>query len=263
MMGERGSSRSARTSSPFRLSLSSPANDYLAVRKVYALAIARTRKPAELAPLDDWIHSDFPTAVKARSPPHVVASELSRVMQWKLLKGKFRPGLQRYVDELSEKAVAEASGAALKKLASGDLKGALTSLSVPLKGVGPATASAVLSVLAPEKIAFMSDEALDSVCGSRGYTVQEAITLAGACVAKANELNAASASASAAAPDVEGAFPLRGKWTANMVALCIWSANSGTKDTGALSDTTKAAEKIEGGGTAATAKAAKKRRRGD
>jgi hypothetical protein len=249
------SSRS--TSSPLRLSLTSSAIDFSAARKGYTLAIARTRKPADLSPLDAWIHTDFPAAVSARTPPHVVASELSRVMQWKLLKGKFRPGLQRYVDELSDKAVAEASGAALKKLASGDLKGALTSLSVPLKGVGPATASAVLSALAPHTSAFMSDEALLSVCGSRDYTVQEAIALADACAAKAKELNAASASpsasvaaAAAAASEAEAGFPLRGKWTANMVALCIWAANSGSKDP---APSRKAADTKE----------TKKRRRGD
>ena len=56
------------------------------------------------------------------------------------------------LDDQEIEAVSKASFASLP-----DLKSAITTLS-SLKGVGPATASAVLAVFAPDVAPFMSDE---------------------------------------------------------------------------------------------------------
>eukprot|EP00850_Spirogloea_muscicola_P004344 SM000018S03709 [mRNA] locus=s18:971871:972639:+ [translate_table: standard] len=58
-----------------------------------------------------------------------------------------------------------------------------------LKGVGPATASAVLAAYAPEAAAFMSDEAMEAVLdGPKEYTLRRYLSFAEALQAKAKEL---------------------------------------------------------------------------
>lgn len=66
-----------------------------------------------------------------------------------------RPRLLDFVSSLDESSVESASRKAFKSLP--DLKKATSELTV-LKGVGPATASAVLAAYAPDVAPFMSDE---------------------------------------------------------------------------------------------------------
>lgn len=66
-----------------------------------------------------------------------------------------RPRLMDFVKGLDDAVVESASRKAFAALP--DLKRAITELTV-LKGVGPATASAVLAAYAPDVAPFMSDE---------------------------------------------------------------------------------------------------------
>jgi len=155
---------------------------------------------------DAWCHTTLPSLLHGRSPAYLTQPELSRVMSWKLRTGKNRPGLQKYVDALTDKEVRAASEAAFACLpvkGAGSLKDALTQLS-KLKGVGPATASAVLSFWCPEKAAFMSDESLEGIVGSRKYTLQEGLALTTSCAKKAKELG--------------------GTWTAGSVQRAVWAS---------------------------------------
>ena len=68
---------------------------------------------------------------------------------------KCRPRLMNFVSSLDDNEVQAVSKASFSTLP--DLKSAITTLS-SLKGVGPATASAVLAVVAPDIAPFMSDE---------------------------------------------------------------------------------------------------------
>lgn len=77
------------------------------------------------------------------------------MVEWWLLVFSARPRLQGFVDSLDEAQVESASRKAFGALP--DLAKAVGELTV-LKGVGPATASAVLAAYAPESAAFMSDE---------------------------------------------------------------------------------------------------------
>lgn len=105
--------------------------------------------------------------------------ELKEVMRWKLARGKFRPTLPRLIASNSDAAVKDVTSRGLACLGAEDndadgtraLK-AMTTL-CELKGVGPATASLILS-LANEHQGFMSDESwlcLEALSGKKvGYT---------------------------------------------------------------------------------------------
>ena len=66
---------------------------------------------------DAWYRLELPRVLQAREPGvFMTQAELSRVMRWKLNKGKFRPGLQKYVDALDDAAVRAATASAFKIL---------------------------------------------------------------------------------------------------------------------------------------------------
>lgn len=67
----------------------------------------------------------------------------------------FRPRLLDFVSSLDDAVVKSASQKAFQSLP--DISKSVSELTV-LKGVGPATASAVLAAFAPELTPFMSDE---------------------------------------------------------------------------------------------------------
>ena len=91
--------------------------------------------------------------VFARSPPHLIKPELERIMEWKLKRGKFRPGLLKLVQSNSAEMVESCSS---KAFATDSVDEAMSHL-VELKGVGPATASAILSGC-NKQVPFMADE---------------------------------------------------------------------------------------------------------
>ncbi|RCV41093.1 hypothetical protein SETIT_9G108400v2 [Setaria italica] len=97
-----------------------------------------------------------------------------------------RPRLMDFVKGLDDAVVESASRKAFAALP--DLSRAITELTV-LKGVGPATASAVLAAYAPDVAPFMSDEAMVAALGNaKDYTLKQYLAFADKLQAKSKEL---------------------------------------------------------------------------
>ena len=119
------------------------AEEWLRVLEKYDEAlemVAKSKKKMELIELDNFWRNEFSTIVLGRSPPHFTLPELSKIMAWKLLRGKFRP-LQKMCDSNSPESVVSASTAALRTMqgAKADWKSAMKSLTT-LRAIGEATA---------------------------------------------------------------------------------------------------------------------------
>ncbi|CAI5724655.1 unnamed protein product [Hyaloperonospora brassicae] len=183
-------------------------------------AVVRRGPKSELAALDDWYLTAFPAIVHTRAPlPYVQKSELERILKWKLTKGKWRPQLLKFVTALSEREVEDASRTAFGQLKSGDVRAAIEALCV-LKGVGPATASAVLAAH-DGSVPFMADEALEAIAdtiGPRKYTLPHFLRFAEELCAKAKWLNKQRAAANDDEKVETAEF-----WTPQRVQLCLYA----------------------------------------
>ncbi|KAF5903987.1 uncharacterized protein DAT39_006277, partial [Clarias magur] len=118
----------------------------------------------KLLELEKWYQDELPTAILARTEHFLTQPELVKLMEWKLTRGKFRPQLKQLIGSNSEEAVLHCTKKAFALLP--DVQSAIAELST-LKGLGPATASAVLAAGAPEEVAFMADEVVESIAELR------------------------------------------------------------------------------------------------
>lgn len=156
---------------------------------------ACTRQPkrkccTKLPQDDEWWRTQLP-GLLAEEEVEFGAAELSRLMRWKLARGKWR-SLQGMVEENSDKTVRAAVAAAFGAEAADteSLRTAVQALTGPLRGVGPATASALLAAKMPALAPFMSDEAMEGIraLGQRQYTLKHYLAFAEALRDRAAEL---------------------------------------------------------------------------
>ena len=163
--------------------------------------VAKKKKQTNLIDLDSFVYNELKEAALARTPPHMKLSELSDLMKWKLIRGKFRP-LQKLVDSNSESAVNTHTEEGLKLLKDGNWIKAIDAFS-KLKGIGVATASAIGSVFCPELCPFMADEVIECVSVKRDYTMKIYKELQEQLVRKAAAIGSG--------------------WNAEMVSKALWS----------------------------------------
>eukprot|EP00532_Pseudo-nitzschia_australis_P013057 CAMPEP_0168220332 /NCGR_PEP_ID=MMETSP0140_2-20121125/9161_1 /TAXON_ID=44445 /ORGANISM="Pseudo-nitzschia australis, Strain 10249 10 AB" /LENGTH=239 /DNA_ID=CAMNT_0008149021 /DNA_START=37 /DNA_END=756 /DNA_ORIENTATION=- len=139
----------------------------------------------------------------------ITKEELLSVVSWKFSVGKPRHALMKHlksnteasVREHSTAGIAEARGAAKSKTE--ETKKALGHF-INLKGVGPATASAVLTLVQPDKFAYMYDEVINCFLPERTYTLPTYMAVNENCLSIAKKLG-------------DG-------WTTSRVATVLWTA---------------------------------------
>ncbi|XP_074866350.1 uncharacterized protein LOC142021459 [Carettochelys insculpta] len=168
---------------------------------------AKGSRQKKLTELDKWYQEELPVLIAGRKEKYLTQGEIVKLMEWKLARGKFRPRLQQLVATNSSEAVESCTRKAFQLLP--DVAAAVTELS-QLKGVGPATASAILAAGAPEVAAFMADEAVEMIPGLTPiqYTLKHYILYVDKiqlCVKKLNEA------------DTEKT------WTPHRVEMCLWA----------------------------------------
>eukprot|EP00884_Botryococcus_braunii_P019398 jgi/Botrbrau1/6141/Bobra.331_2s0034.1 len=174
----------------------------------------------KLIELDQWFFDVLPGVIRERRVPSLEVSEVVRLVDWKLNRGKWRPRLLDFAKKLDEAEVQLATSRAFTLVppdpqvipAPANVKEAIDTLS-ELKGIGPATATAILTAANPS-VPFLSDEAMAAaVGGKKEYTVKSCIAVLGLLRDKAKLLSQTSEEA----------------WTAKDVERAIYSAAIASK----------------------------------
>eukprot|EP00904_Undaria_pinnatifida_P002693 jgi/Undpi1/12424/HiC_scaffold_5.g02096.m1 len=179
-----------------RLLESDAAEDWAAAFACYEDSVRRLSEEKGrlgLVELDAWWRTELPAALRSRAPEaFLTKEELVKVVRWKLWMGVVRPNLLRFATETDPKQVKAKSREAFRflprsstspskggdgdvaRMSRGPLKNAVNALTSDLKGVGPATASAVLAA-ACSGCPFDADEVIDAVMmtGTRKYNLAE------------------------------------------------------------------------------------------
>ncbi|XP_026880613.1 uncharacterized protein zgc:112496 [Electrophorus electricus] len=172
-----------------------------------AKAAGKGKSSGKLLALDKWYQEELPVVISGRTEPSLTHPELVKLMEWKLTRGKFRPRLQKLVGSNSEEAVLSCTTRAFQLLP--NVQAAIAELSL-LKGLGPATASAVLAAGAPGVAAFMSDEAVESIADLKPvqYTAKHYLLFLQKILDKSHKLNKVKSEQ---------------VWTPHKVELCLWT----------------------------------------
>ena len=171
-------------------------------------AVVSAQGVARLSELDEWYRDELPGTLAGRPGPHVTASELVRLTEWKMARGVWRAPNLVLVRSNPPEMVVETSAAALALVPHPTTP---ISAFVALKGVGPATASAVLSAAAPATYPFFDELVAAQVpgLGVVAWTPAYYRRYAEALRARAEQLGAA--------------------WTPTMVERALWSNAGGKK----------------------------------
>ncbi|XP_045497743.1 uncharacterized protein LOC123695842 isoform X2 [Colias croceus] len=197
--------------------LEADAKQFDSVLKLYPQAIKlkaeqKTKKPEELIKLDNWYQNELPKKIKSRGKDaHMVHEELVQLMKWKQARGKFYPQLSYLIKVNTPRAVMQETKKAFRKLP--NIESAMTALS-NLKGVGTATASALLAAASPDIAPFMADECIQAIPEMEGsdYTAKEYLNFVKHIRNVCDRLN----------KEQNGCGK---KWSPHMVELALWTHN--------------------------------------
>ena len=149
---------------------------------------------------DLWMWSQL--SEKLQKQNYCKLSQFERIVDWKMTRGLFRPRNKQLLSDNGESDVEKYSREAFE-MADSQPKKAI-SLLCKLKGIGPATASALLAVYCPEKYAFMSDEGMTTAGLPLKYTEKAYADYKSAIDNKIN------------------ALPFLHDWSANDVQQALW-----------------------------------------
>lgn len=186
--------------------------DWQTYRASYAKALQSRealKNKTGLVDLDHFLWHELPEALSQRKEQYITKAEYSKIVSWKLKRGKWRPRLQKFADEIPDGDIIQASRASFSSLANSKFRQALEELT-SLKGCGAATASAILAA-GNENMPFMSDEILlETQNQQKKYTIPAYLELMHTVQAKATQLS-----------DGDGAQ----RWTARQVEQAVFAAH--------------------------------------
>jgi hypothetical protein len=129
---------------------------------------------------DTWYRTVLPTLIATRTPGHVLHDEMVRITEWKMARGVWRAPNLVLVRNNTPDEVINASRLAAEQIPHPTKP--VTAL-VALKGVGSATASALLAVMAPTVYPFFDEDVaaqvprLGPVAWTNGYYARYATAL--------------------------------------------------------------------------------------
>ena len=129
---------------------------------------------------DAWYRTELPTRIASRTPGHVDHDEMVRITEWKMARGVWRAPNLVLVRSNTPDEVVNASRLAAEQIPHPTKP--VTAL-VTLKGVGAATASALLAVMAPSVYPFFDEDVaaqvpqLGPVAWTNGYYAKYAAAL--------------------------------------------------------------------------------------
>src|SRR5262249_22673723 len=109
---------------------------------------------ARLLETDRWYHEVWPAEVRARARPAVSREELLRVIRWKMGRGVWRERNLRLAQENAEQEVADRTARALAAVP--QPREPVVEIA-RLRGIGAATASAILAALHPAHYPFLDE----------------------------------------------------------------------------------------------------------
>ena len=210
----------------------------------YPLHLAARVDSPRLVELDAWMANVLPRRIAMREPqPWFSREELGHIVTWKMMRGTWRPRNKALTLSNDELAVLDATVKgcfALKRVADSSkkvlyeyeyscadddstlaaIKQAINSVAA-LSGIGPASASAVLSVYAPDLVPFLDSPMAKAITspplGPIKFTTKYYLAFVKRVRTKARVLEAARVAAGAKAADGGKTF-----WTANAVSQALW-----------------------------------------
>jgi hypothetical protein len=146
--------------------------------------LSKTPKKKDLVELDKkWNSLSSNCALK--DPCFLNLDDLRLVMDWKLQRGKFRPQLKSLIESNSDDNVRSITKEAFSKKWPENLN-----ILTTLRGVGPATATAILSLVDPS-VPFFSDEVARIILKQEKlkYTAKEVLSYVDLVRSLAEKLN--------------------------------------------------------------------------
>jgi hypothetical protein len=137
--------------------------------------------------LEHFYKNELPESIQKNS--YMTLNDLSKLMKYKLIRGKFRPSLQKKIDGNNPDIVISCTKDAIKLLNDGNWQASLKVLIDNLDGVGIATASYIGAIVRPDLCPIMSDEVIQLICEKLDYTMKCYKSIQNVLVEKAVKLN--------------------------------------------------------------------------
>ncbi|KAI0426869.1 hypothetical protein F5Y09DRAFT_48285 [Xylaria sp. FL1042] len=120
---------------------------------------------SSLLELDEYRYKEATETFQSKQPKRQMSHEdVKTVVDWKLRHGKFRPTLMKLVSSNDGEVVRKTIHEAMVQYWLDDSITKAMDAIAKLKGIGPATASLLLSIHDPERVIFFSDEAYWWLC---------------------------------------------------------------------------------------------------